>query len=340
MADSRFFAVTAPLPLSRLAEIAEAELAGGVDPARLIRDVAPLDLAGPEELSFLDNKLYVDAFAKSGAGACIVTAEHAARAPDGMALLISRSPYRAYARVAAAFYPEAALEGAVHERAIVHPSAEIGDGTRIEAGAVVGANAKIGGNCLIGENVVIGDAVEIGDGVEIGPNASLSYCLVGSRVLIHPGVRLGQRGFGFAMSEEGHFKVPQLGRVIVEDDVEIGANSTIDRGASSDTVIGQGSMIDNLVQIGHNVRMGKGCVVVAQAGVAGSTRLEDHVILAAQAGLVGHLTIGTGARVAAQAGIMRDVPAGETVCGSPAVPIKQFFRQTAAVARLAKQKGK
>jgi UDP-3-O-[3-hydroxymyristoyl] glucosamine N-acyltransferase len=340
MADSRFFAVADPLPLSRLAEIAEAEPVGGADPGRLFRDVAPLDQAGPEDVSFLDNKLYVEAFANSAAGLCIVSAEYVDRAPSGMALLVSRSPYRAYARIAAAFYPEPVLEGGIHGAALVDPTADIGPGTRIEAGAVIGARATVGRNCRIGANAVIGDAVVIGDDVEIGPNASLSHCLVGSRVLIHPGVRLGQRGFGFAMSEEGHFKVPQLGRVIVENDVEIGANSTIDRGASGDTVIGQGSMIDNLVQIGHNVRMGKGCVVVAQAGVAGSTRLEDHVVLAAQAGLVGHLSIGKGARVAAQAGVMRDVPAGETVCGAPAVPIKQFFRQTAAVARLAKQKGK
>lgn len=340
MVDSRFFAVAAPMPLSRLAEIAEAELVGGADPNRLFSDVAPLDQAGPEDVSFLDNKLYVESFATSAAGVCLVAAEYIDRAPAGMVLLVSRSPYRAYARIAAAFYPEAAIESGVHDSAVVDSSATVGAGTRIEAGAVVGARAIIGRNCRIGANAVIGDAVEIGDEVEIGPNASLTHCLVGSRVLIHPGVRLGQRGFGFAMSEEGHFKVPQLGRVIVEDGVEIGANSTVDRGASGDTVIGQGSMIDNLVQIGHNVRMGKGCVVVAQAGVAGSTRLEDYVVLAAQAGLVGHLSIGKGARVAAQAGVMRDVPAGETVCGAPAVPIRQFFRQTAAVARLAKQKGK
>ena len=340
MADPRFFSVAPPIPLSRLAEIAESELVGAADPDRLFRDVAPLDRAGPEDVSFLDNKLYVEAFAKSAAGACIVAEEHAERAPDGMVLLVSRSPYRAYARIAAVFYPEPPARGGVHDRAVVDPSAEIGDGTRIEAGAIVGPRAKIGRGCSIGANAVIGEAVEIGDEVEIGPNSSLTHCLIGSRVLIHPGARIGQRGFGFAMSEEGHFKVPQLGRVIVEDEVELGANSTIDRGTGTDTVIGRGSMIDNLVQIGHNVQMGKGCVVVAQAGVAGSTKLGDHVILAAQAGLVGHLTIGKGARVAAQAGVMRDVPAGETVCGAPAVPIKQFFRQTAAVSRLAKQKGK
>lgn len=340
MADSRFFTVAAPLPLARLAEIAEAELIGGADPNRLFRDVAPLDQAGPEDVSFLDNKLYVEAFANSAAGVCLVAEEYVDRAPAGMALLVSSSPYRAYARIAAAFYPDMAIEPGIHDSAIVDSTAAIGTGTRIEAGVVIGARATIGKNCRIGANAVIGDAVVIGDNVEIGPNASLTHCLLGSGVLIHPGVRLGQRGFGFAMSEEGHFKVPQLGRVIVEDGVEIGANSTVDRGASGDTVIGQGSMIDNLVQIGHNVRMGKGCVVVAQAGVAGSTKLEDYVVLAAQAGLVGHLSIGKGARVAAQAGVMRDVPAGETVCGAPAVPIRQFFRQTAAVTRLAKQKGK
>jgi UDP-3-O-[3-hydroxymyristoyl] glucosamine N-acyltransferase len=210
----------------------------------------------------------------------------------------------------------------------------------IEAGAVIGERAELGAGCHVGPNAVIGEAVVIGPNCRIGAGATLSHCLLGARVVIYPGARIGQAGFGFALGTEGMTKVPQLGRVIIEDDVEIGANSTIDRGSGPDTVIGAGTMIDNLVQIGHNVRLGKGCVIIAQAGVAGSTRIGDHAILAAQAGLIGHLTIGHAARIGAQAGVMRDVPDGESVIGSPAVPVRQFFREVATVQRLAKEKGK
>jgi len=160
------------------------------------------------------------------------------------------------------------------------------------------------------------------------------YAIVGSRVRIFAGARIGEDGFGFAPDPSGHVKVPQLGRVLIGDDVEVGANATIDRGAGPDTIIGEGCRIDNLVQIGHNVRLGKGCIIIAQSGISGSTVLEDHVIVAAQGGLTGHLRIGKGARIGAQAGIMRDVPAGESVLGSPAVPVRQFFRQVTTLARL------
>jgi UDP-3-O-[3-hydroxymyristoyl] glucosamine N-acyltransferase len=216
----------------------------------------------------------------------------------------------------------------------------LGAGCEVSAGAVVEARAELGARVFVGPNAVVGEGAAIGDDTAIGANASLSHCLVGKRVVIYPGARIGQPGFGFAMGSKGFTKVPQLGRVIVEDDVEVGANSTIDRGAGPDTVIGAGTMIDNQVQIGHNVRLGRHCVVIAQAGVAGSTRIEDGVVLAAQAGLIGHLSVGKGARIGAQAGVMRDVPAGETVMGSPAMPVKQFFREVATLQRLARDKAK
>lgn len=338
MADPRFFKPGGPFTLAQLAEIAGAELQAGADESRRFSDLGPLESAGPDTVSFLDNKLYVEAFTKSEAGACLVHPDYAERAPVGMSLLLCETPYMSYARVANAFYPEPEIAAGVHDRAMIDPSARLGDGVRIAAGAVIGADAEIGNGCDIGANVVIDDGVAVGADTRIGVNASLSHCYVGARCLIHPGVRIGQRGFGFAMDAAGHVKVPQIGRVIIHDDVEIGANSTIDRGTGPDTVIGSGCMIDNLVQIGHNVQMGRGCVVVAQAGVAGSTRLGDNVILAAQAGLVGHLKIGDGAQIAAQSGVMRDVPAGAKVCGAPAIPVREFFRQTAALARLAQDK--
>jgi UDP-3-O-[3-hydroxymyristoyl] glucosamine N-acyltransferase len=203
----------------------------------------------------------------------------------------------------------------------------------------VGARAEIGRRTLIGANAVIGPGVVIGDDCVVGAGATISHSLIGDRVNVYPGARLGQDGFGFAMGPEGHLKVPQLGRVIVEDDVEIGANTTIDRGAGPDTVIGAGTKIDNLVQIGHNVRLGRGCILVAQVGISGSTRFGDGVAAGGQAGFTGHLHVGAGARIAAQSGVMRDVEPGATIGGSPAVPIQEFLRQGVVLHRLARRKG-
>jgi len=340
MADRRFFTASGPFTLGQLAEIAGAELTPGADADQRFHDVAPLDRAGPRDVSFLDNKLYVDAFAASAAGACVARADFVERAPRGMALLLTTRPYRAFAMIAQAFYPPEAQAPGIAGEARIDTTAAVGPDCRIEPGVVIGAGAEIGAGCTIGANSVIGRGVVIGKETRIGAGASLSYCLVGARCLIHPGVRIGQRGFGFAMDAEGHVDVPQLGRVIIGDDVEIGANSCVDRGAGPDTVIGDGCRIDNLVQIGHNVVLGRGCVIVAQVGISGSTVLEDHVIIGGQGGLAGHLRIGKGARIAAQTGVLRDVAAGTTVMGTPAVPITQHFREVATLSRLAKKRGK
>lgn len=339
MPDPRFFLRAGPFTLAELATIAGAELAGAADPEKTLNDVAPLDAAGPDHLSFLDNKKYADVFARSGAGACLVHPDLARRAPAGMALLITRKPYKGYALCAQAFYPASSPSGGLSPAAHIHPTAVIGEGAAIAPGAVVEEGAEIGAYCRIGPNAVVGCSVRIGDRSVVGANASLSHCLIGARVVIYPGVRIGQDGFGFAMDATGHVRVPQLGRVIVEDDVEIGANSTIDRGAGPDTVIGRGSMIDNLVQIGHNVTLGPGCVIVAQAGISGSTKLDHHVVLAAQAGITGHLKIGTGARIAAQSGVMRDLEPGAQVGGSPAVPLRQWLKQVALLGKLVRGRG-
>lgn len=335
MADPRFFRVAGPFTLKRLAEIAGAEMPAGAGRDLLFEDVAPLAGAGPSQVGFLDNKRYLEAFANSRAGACLVEPAYAGKAPPTMTPLLCKDPYASYARVAQAFYPEPALEPRLATAAVIDATARIGTGSRVDGGAVIAARAEIGARCHVGAGAVIGEAVVIGDDTVIGPLASLSHCIIGARVLLHPGVRIGQRGFGFARAATGHVKVPQLGRVIVHDDVEIGANSTVDRGTGPDTVIGPGCMIDNLVQIGHNVRLGRGCVIVAQAGISGSTVLGDFVVVAAQAGLTGHLTIGKGVEIAAQSGVMRDVNAGMRVCGAPAVPVRQFFRQVATLQRLA-----
>lgn len=340
MADSRFFENKGPFRVAELAALAgeAAEVRG--DSSRAISDVAALQDATGDNISFLDNRKYVADFETSAAGACVVAPEFADRAPAGMALILTEKPYRAYARIASAFYPGTPAEPVVHAAAFVDDRAEIDEAVSIGPNAVVEAGARISRGVQIGPGAVIGQGVSVGPETRIGANASLGFCDVGARCELHPGVRIGTRGFGFDMSPEGHLNVPQLGRVIIGDDVEIGANATIDRGAGPDTVIGDGCKIDNLVQIGHNVRMGRGCVVVAQAGVAGSAELSDFVVLAAQSGVGGHLTIAPGTQLAARSGIMRDTEAGARLAGNPAIPAKEYFRQMAVLAKLTKERGR
>jgi UDP-3-O-[3-hydroxymyristoyl] glucosamine N-acyltransferase len=338
MADPRFFDRAGPHSLAMLAELSGARLLDEAAGSRLFRDVAPLETAGPEDVTFLDNRKYLDAFAGSRAGAAFVEEALGQRAPAGMALLACREPYKAFARAAQAFYPAKPVVPGRAPSAVIDPSATVPADCHIAAHVAIAAGARLGARCEIGPNTVIGAAVELGEDCRVGANVTLSHCLIGARVVLHPGVRIGQPGFGFAPDAQGPVKIPQLGRVIIGDDVDIGANSTIDRGSGHDTVIGPGTMIDNLVQIGHNVVLGRGCVLAGQVGVSGSTRLGDFVMAGGQAGFAGHLKIGSGARIAAKAGLMRDVDPGETVCGSPAVPIATFMRQVAVVHRLATKK--
>ncbi|MGO8920452.1 MAG: UDP-3-O-(3-hydroxymyristoyl)glucosamine N-acyltransferase [Stellaceae bacterium] len=338
MADPRFFNAAGPFSVAEIAHRTGATIAGAGKAELLVRDVASLDAAGPEQLTWLDNRKYLDDFRRTGAGAIFVQPALAAQAPPAATLLLTEQPYRGYAVAAQAFYPEPPPVPGVAPGAVIDPSARLGEGTAVEANVVIGAGVEIGKRCLIGANSVIAAASRLGDEVRVGANVSISHALIGSRVRLYPGARIGQDGFGFALDPKGYVKVPQLGRVIIGDDVEIGANTTVDRGAGPDTVIGAGTMIDNLVQIGHNVHIGRGCVLVSQAGISGSTRLGDYVMIGGQGGLIGHLVIGSGARIAAQAGVMRDVAPGETVMGSPAGPVKEFFRQVAALQRLARRK--
>ncbi len=321
-----------------LSRLSGAKLLRPEEGARQYSDVAPLETAGPKDVSFLENRKYIEAFLRSAAGAVFVDEKAAERAPRGMALLISEEPYRAYALAAKAFYPPPKIIPRRAPSAIIDPEAFVPEDCAIGPNVVVESGARLGRRCHVGANSVIAASVEIGDDCRIGANVTLSHCLIGSRVVLHPGVRVGQDGFGFAPDPAAPIKVPQLGRVVIGDDVDIGANTTIDRGSGHDTVIGSGSMIDNLVQIGHNVVLGRCCILAGQVGISGSTRLDDFVMIGGQGGLAGHLHIGKGARIAAKSGLMRDVAAGETVCGSPAVPLAEFMRQTAVLQRLAKKK--
>ncbi len=341
MADPRFFRRANPISLVDLAKIANATIVGNGSPNQTFSDVKALSEAGPEDVSFLDNKRYAESFSTSAAGACVVEEAYADRAPSDMALLISEAPYLGFALIAAAFYPlQTAETKNISANAYVDPSASVGDRAQIEAGAVIQADAEIRPDVHIGAGAIVGPGVVIGKGTRIGPNTCLSHCIIGDQVIIHGGVNIGQDGFGFALSPKGHHKVPQLGRVIIEDDVEIGANTTIDRGAGPDTVIGTGTKIDNLVQIAHNVRIGKGCIIVSQVGISGSTEIGDFVMIGGQAGLTGHLKVGSRSKIAAQSGVMRSVAPGGTVGGSPAKPMREWLREVAVVDRLIKKKSR
>jgi len=338
MADPRFFDRAGPFTLEELSALSGARLLDPPDGARLFHDVGPLETAGPDDVSFLENRKYLQTFVRSQAGAVFVDEQVAERAPPGMALIVSAEPYKAYALAAQAFYPARPIVPQRAPSAVIDPAASVPEDCDVGPNAVIQRGVTLGRRCLVGANTVIAAGVEIGDDCRIGANVTLSHCVIGSRVVLHPGVRIGQEGFGFAPDKAGPIKVPQLGRVIIGDDVDIGANTTIDRGSGPDTVIGPGSMIDNLVQIGHNVILGRCCILAGQVGISGSTRLDDFVMVGGQGGLAGHLHVGSRARIAAKSGIMRDIPAGETVCGSPAVPLAEFMRQTAVLKRLARKK--
>ena len=338
-ADPRFHPAGPPLTLQDLAAIAGGELQGD-DPSRRMAGVGPLQSAGPDEVSFLDNRKYAALLDSTRAGAVVLAAEFAPRVPVGTAAIVTAQPYLAFGRIAARLHPPPASKPGIHASAVIDPTATVAPGCEIGAYAVIGAHAEIGAGCVVAPHACIGPGVVLGEGCRIGPHASITHCLVGRGVVLHPGARIGQEGFGFAVTPEGRFEtMPQLGRVILGDFVEIGANSCVDRGSQGDTVLGAGTRLDNLVQIGHNVRTGRGCVIVAQVGIAGSATLGDGVQVAAQAGMVGHITVGDRARIGAQAGVMNDVPAGQDVVGSPAWPARETLRAFATLRRLAAKPG-
>jgi UDP-3-O-[3-hydroxymyristoyl] glucosamine N-acyltransferase len=334
MGDARFFARSGPHALAKIANAAE-----GTAPAieRMFSGVAPLQSAGQDEVSFLDNRRYAVALEQTMAGAVIVQPQMEARVPAGTIAIVTASAYEGWARVAALFHPSPSLRPGIHPSAVIHHDAQVDASAEVGAYVVIDDRAEIGPGCRIGSFVSIGAGVTLGRDCRIGAHASLSHALLGARVYIYPGARIGQEGFSFAATKTGFLSIPQLGRVIVEDDVEVGANTTIDRGSTRDTIIGAGTRIDNLVQIGHNVRLGRCCVVVAQVGIAGSTILEDFVQVGGQAAMAGHLRIGQGSQIGAQAGVISDAPAGSVLLGSPAQSRTEFFRQVATLKRMTRR---
>jgi len=291
----------------------------------------------------MDNPAYAGALVRSRAGACLVSSRFAPKVPAGTVAIVTPEPYRIFAEVLGLLFPSAMRPGSSFEArgtspgSFVHPTARLEHGVTVDPGAVIGPGAEIGAGTVVGAQAVIGPQVRIGRDCSIGPNVTISHAFIGNRVILHPGVRIGQDGFGFAMSPRGHLKVPQVGRVIVQDDVEIGSNTTVDRGASRDTVIGEGTKIDNLCQIAHNVVIGRHCIIVAQVGIAGSTTVEDFAAIGGQVAVKGHLRIGRGAQIAATSGVNDDVPPGARWGGIPARPMRDWFREIAVLKRLASQ---
>jgi UDP-3-O-[3-hydroxymyristoyl] glucosamine N-acyltransferase len=340
MSEPTFFPQGVALSLGEVAALAGAALPEGADPDRVVSRVAPLEAAGPDDLAYMDNPRYGDALATTRAGICLVSRRFAGRVPKSTVALVTGQPYQVYADILARLFPSAMRPAStfaatgISPGSFVHPTARLEHGVIVDPGAVIGPGAEIGSGTVIGSQTVIGPQTRIGRDCSIGSNVSVVNALLGNRVILHPGVRIGQDGFGYAMGPHGHRKVPQVGRVIIQDDVEIGANTTVDRGASRDTIVGEGTKIDNLVQIAHNVVIGRHCVIVGLAGIAGSATLGDYVVVAGQAGIVGHHKIGDGAQIGGGAGVKMDVPAGEKVIGYPAVPVREWLRQNRAIRAL------
>ncbi len=343
MTDPIFFTRPEGLTAGGIAALTGATLS---DPSRAgisIAGVAPIDRAGPADLTFFENLRYAGGLRSTKAGACLIAERFVADAPPGLLLLISREPYRGFVTVTRKMFPAALRPSSLFEAegvtpgASVHPKARLEDGVTVEPGAVIGPRAEIGAGTIVGAGAVIGAGVRIGRDCSIGPHCSITHALIGDRVILHPGCRIGQDGFGYMMGPRGHAKVPQVGRVIIQDDVEIGAGTAIDRGAIRDTVIGEGTKIDNMVQIGHNVSVGRHCVIVAHCAIAGSVTLEDFVALGGRVTINNHVTIGEGAQVAGMSGVNSDIPAGGRWAGLPAKPAKLWMREVAWIERAAKK---
>lgn len=333
MPDPRFFQGLAPRCVGELSGLIGGEVVRGGD--RLIHGVAPVAGAGPVEVTFLSDRRLAPALAESRAGCAVVRPEAVEAVPPGMAAVVSRSPQAWWAAAANLLVRPIALDELIDPREACED-----DSVVVEPGVVIGAGVRIGRGTRVGANTVIGPGVQIGRDCQIGPNVSLAFALVGDAVKLSAGVRIGEAGFGAAASDTGPVDVPQLGRAIIQDRVTIGANSCVDRGAFDDTVVGEGTKIDNLVMVAHNARIGRNCLMAAFTGVSGSVVVGDGVMFGGRAGVGDHITIGAGARIAAGGGVLQNVPAGETWSGYPAKPLRQFLREAVWLSKQASVKGR
>jgi UDP-3-O-[3-hydroxymyristoyl] glucosamine N-acyltransferase len=344
MTDPVFFAPSRRYTAAEIATLTGAEL---LDPSQAgveITNIASATASDPGALIYVEGKRNIGMLEGARAAAILCTADVASLVPPGIAVLVTPRPQHGFALVGRLLYPAAARpvsmtgEKGVSSRAFVSPEAHIEEGAIIEPGASIGPGAAIGSGTVVAPNAIVGPNTQVGRDCFIGPAATVQYALIGNRVVVHGGAQIGQDGFGFVGGATGPERIPQIGRVVIQDDVEIGANTTVDRGTMSDTVIGEGTKIDNLVQIAHNVRIGRGCIIAGHSGLSGSVTLGDFVMLGGRVGIADHITIGSRAQVAASAGLMHDIPAGERWAGSPARPMREFFREVAAIRGLTKSK--
>jgi UDP-3-O-[3-hydroxymyristoyl] glucosamine N-acyltransferase len=344
MSGDSFFPLKRAFTAREAAKLVGGELLGAHFVEREIRSLASIEQAATGSLVFADGKSYSEKLSKLPECTLLCTEQLAAYAPDHVAVIVTRRPQYSFSAIGRALFPEAASPSSfcghlgTNDHQGVASSARIEGGVTIEYGAVVGENVEIGEGSVVGANAVIGSGCKIGRGCIIGPNASIVHTFMGNRVIVHAGARIGQDGFGYIAGDKGLEKMPHVGRVIIQDDVEIGANSAIDRGALDDTVIGEGTKIDNLVQIGHNVRIGRHCVITGHCGLSGSVVLGDRVMMGGRTGIADHVKVGDGAQIAAASGVMNDVPAGERWGGSPAQPLKDLFREVAIMRNLVREK--
>jgi len=342
MTDPVFFVPSRRYTVAEVADLTGSTIANPAYSDTSIETIAAAGDSSANALVFVEGKRNAGLMETLRAAAVLCPSDLADKAPAGVAVLVNPRPQQAFAMIGRLLFPAAATpepltsETGVSAHAFVDPTAHVEDGAVIEAGAVIGPGVGIGRGTIVAPNAVVGRHCQIGRDGFIGPGVSIQYALVGNRVVIHGGARIGKDGFGFVPGPKGPERMPQIGRVVIQDDVEIGSNTTVDRGAMADTVIGEGTKIDNLVQIAHNVRIGRGCIIAGHCGISGSVTLGDFVMLGGRVGIADHLTIGDRVQVAASSGLMYDIPAGERWAGMPAQPMRDFFRELSAIRNFTK----